>query len=65
LVGVLDLRNVAEGWVLWAFGDGGDDLSGWVVEGWMVLGRILGYTFVGMETLAGSARSHYQGYSWA
>jgi hypothetical protein len=45
----LDLRNVVEGWVLWSFGDGGEDLSGWMVEGWMVLGGNLGTTFVWME----------------
>jgi hypothetical protein len=29
----MDLRNAVEGWVLWAFGDGGEDLSGWMVLG--------------------------------
>jgi hypothetical protein len=26
----------------WGFGDGGEDMSGWVMEGWMILGGGLG-----------------------
>jgi hypothetical protein len=32
---LLDFGDIAEGWVLWAFSDSGEDLGGWVVEGWM------------------------------
>jgi hypothetical protein len=53
----LDFGDVAEGWVQWAFGDGGEDLVGWVMEGWMVLGGGLRWAFIWVEALVG-------GYSW-
>jgi hypothetical protein len=61
----LDLGNVTEGWLLYSFGDDREGLSGWVVEGWLVLDGSSGLTFVWMETLTGSSWWHYQGCSRA
>jgi hypothetical protein len=43
-VGLLRLSfwNVAEGWVLCSFSDGGEGLSGWLLEWGLVLVRGLG-----------------------
>jgi hypothetical protein len=38
----LSFWNVAEGWVLCSFGDGGESLSGWLLEWGLVLVRGFG-----------------------
>jgi hypothetical protein len=48
-----------QGWVLYALGDGGEGLSGWVMGLVLVLIRGLGGAFVWMETLAELSGWHH------
>jgi hypothetical protein len=48
--------------MFWAFGNGGEGLSGWLGEGFVILGGGLWYGFIWVETLASSSWRHYRGH---